>query len=107
MAQDEMETITEDRWDGDIWGIEHDDDDEQKYEIPKLVFYFGQNDHWVADHTRDALIAARGRENNKSSNKPVMLIDENGVDHGFCIRHSESIAEKVSVWIEEIFNKAT
>lgn len=48
-----------------------------------------------------------------------MLIDENGVDHGFCISkffhggvktelltnvsgHSESIAEKVKVWMDDI-----
>lgn len=81
-----METITEDRWDEDIWGIEHEDLD-QKRQIPKLIFYFGENDHWVANHTRDALIATRGRaEDDTSSSKPIMMIDENGVDHGFCIR---------------------
>jgi len=41
MAKDEMETITEDRWDEDIWGVEHEDVD-HKYRVPKLVFYFGE-----------------------------------------------------------------
>ncbi|TVY90709.1 Lipid droplet-associated hydrolase [Lachnellula willkommii] len=102
LAKEEMENITEDRWDEDIWGIEQEVA-EVKDERPKLIFYFGDNDHWVANHTRDALIAARGqagRENDSS--KPIMLIDENGVDHGFCIRHSESIAEKVEVWIDSM-----
>lgn len=86
MAKDEMDNITEDRWDEDIWGIEHEEPD-QKRQVPKLIFYFGENDHWVANHTRDALIAARGRaEDDTSSSKPIMMIDENGVDHGFCIR---------------------
>ncbi|KAF4609845.1 hypothetical protein G7Y89_g15778 [Cudoniella acicularis] len=102
LAQDEMETITEDRWDHDIWGIEHEEVD-SKVDIPKLIFYFGENDHWVANHTRDALIAARGNpDHGSNSSKPIMLIDKNGVDHGFCIRHSESIAEKVKVWIDGI-----
>ncbi|KAH6682014.1 hypothetical protein B0J14DRAFT_228792 [Halenospora varia] len=102
MAKDEMETITEDRWDEDIWGIEHTETD-YKADIPKLVFYFGENDHWVANHTRDALIAARGDpDTDLASSKPIMLIDKNGVDHGFCIRHSESIAEKVKGWIDGI-----
>lgn len=35
-----MATITEDRWDEDIWGVETQDGDEK--EIPKLYFYFGQ-----------------------------------------------------------------
>ena len=37
-----METITEDRWDEDIWGIEHAEAD-VKDERPKLIFYFGEN----------------------------------------------------------------
>jgi hypothetical protein len=41
MARDEMEMISEDRWDEDIWGVEHFDTDSEKV-IPKLVFYFGQ-----------------------------------------------------------------
>lgn len=58
LAKDEMETITEDKWDEDIWGIENEgSDDEGKREvgqtqsdrtkatksaIPKLIFYFGE-----------------------------------------------------------------
>jgi hypothetical protein len=41
MARDEMEMISGDRWDEDIWGVEHPDPD-SKEAIPKLVFYFGQ-----------------------------------------------------------------
>jgi hypothetical protein len=40
MARDELQMISEDRWDEDIWGVEHPDSDLK--EIPKLVFYFGQ-----------------------------------------------------------------
>lgn len=42
MAKDEMDIITEDKWDEDIWGIEHEDLG-QKRQIPTLIFYFGQN----------------------------------------------------------------
>jgi hypothetical protein len=35
-----METITEDKWDEDVWGIEHEDGT-CMVEIPKLIFYFG------------------------------------------------------------------
>jgi len=102
LGRDEMETITEDRWDEDIWGIEHKEPT-QRANIPKLIFFFGQDDQWVANHTRDALIAARGRQSaeNLASN-PVMLIDKDCIPHGFCIRHSEIMAEKAKVWIEEI-----
>lgn len=36
-----MEMISKDKWDEDIWGVEHPDSD-SKEAIPKLVFYFGQ-----------------------------------------------------------------
>jgi len=42
MAKDEMDFITEDKWDEDIWGIEHEDPD-TKSRSPNLIFYFGQN----------------------------------------------------------------
>ncbi len=44
MAKDEMEMITEDKWDEDIWGIEDGDSSfNGKAKVPKLVFYFGRN----------------------------------------------------------------
>ncbi|KAH8815574.1 hypothetical protein F5884DRAFT_665752 [Xylogone sp. PMI_703] len=102
LLRDELNMITEDKWDDDIWGIEHVDKDEKR-SIPKLFFYFGHNDHWVANNTRDTLIAARGKlsEDDKSS-RPVMMIDENGVEHSFCLRHSELMAEKVKLFINDI-----
>lgn len=45
LAKDEMETITEDRWDEDIWGIEHEDPD-SKSKSSKLIFYFGRDVSW-------------------------------------------------------------
>lgn len=42
MARDEMETITEDKWDDEIWGVESVKSD-SKRETPKLILYFGQN----------------------------------------------------------------
>jgi pimeloyl-ACP methyl ester carboxylesterase len=86
LAREEMKMITEDRWDEDIWGIEHRDEEEKGEGklVPKLVFYFGQNDHWVADHTRDALIKARAGDG-ESKTRPRMVIDQDGIPHGFCI----------------------
>jgi hypothetical protein len=48
MARDEMKQITEDRWDENIWGVEHEDID-HKYRVPKLVFYFGEKVGFVQD----------------------------------------------------------
>jgi hypothetical protein len=101
LAKDELESITEDKWDEDIWGIEHADGESLR-DIPKLIFYFGEHvsmssfltikeahkvqDHWVSNHIRDELIAARGKgEGEQSSSKPLMMIDGNEVPHSFCI----------------------
>ncbi|RAL60756.1 hypothetical protein DID88_009861 [Monilinia fructigena] len=113
LARDEMNTITEDKWDSEIWGVEHSEESQFDITPPRLIFYFGENDHWVASHTRDALIAARASPiptpvssttsfSIKASNKPIMMIDKEGIDHGFCINHSETMAHKVKDWIDKI-----
>ncbi|KAF7881026.1 uncharacterized protein EAF02_006917 [Botrytis sinoallii] len=114
LARDEMNTITDDKWDSEIWGVEHSESSQSS--PPKLIFYFGENDHWVASHTRDALIAARGSPvpsasstssfSIKETNKPIMMIDKEGIDHGFCINHSETMAAKVKDWIDKIIQDA-
>lgn len=42
MAKDEMETITEDQWDDEIWGVEKNGGNKRQ-KPTKLIFYFGQN----------------------------------------------------------------
>ena len=110
MARDEMATITEDKWDEEIWGVEGEDikraGSEKKGagklgEAPRLVFYFGEDDHWVADHTRDALIKARG----SGSGRVKMVLDEDNIPHGFCIHHSVQVAEKVQTWVGEMVDE--
>ena len=59
MGCDEMRQITVDKWDADVWGAVHPSP--TNVPRPKLFFYFGENDHWVADHTRDDLMRCRGR----------------------------------------------
>ena len=78
-----MREITEDTWDDEIWGAS-----ERVPASPRanLFFYFGQKDHWVADHTRDALIHARAfRDERPDERKPRMIVDEEGIPHAFCI----------------------
>ena len=83
MARDEMREITEDRWDEDIWGSSAASIERP---CPKLIFYFGTNDHWVANRTRDELIASRASKEGESENwKPKMLIDDEDIPHSFCI----------------------
>ncbi|KZF19146.1 hypothetical protein L228DRAFT_251239 [Xylona heveae TC161] len=100
MSRDEMNEITEDRWDADVWGASVPG---AERDPARLVFYFGQNDHWVADHTRDDLIAARAANSARGDRQwPKMMIDEDGIPHSFPIRHSSLVAEKVKAFIEAI-----
>lgn len=89
MAADEMRSITQDRWDERVWGASNSCSSAASGSAsPKLFFLFGRNDHWVADSTRDDLIAARAyREGEEDGRwKPKMEVDETGLPHGFCIR---------------------
>ena len=103
MGRDEMRQITADRWDEDLWAATVAAYIPPKGSLasttqtkmspsrqPKLFFYFGRDDHWVAERTRDDLIANRAwrTEDNPAKSKPRMEIDEGGVPHGFCISES-------------------
>ncbi|OJD18762.1 hypothetical protein AJ78_01233 [Emergomyces pasteurianus Ep9510] len=97
MAADEMREITSDKWSDEIWGIAS----EASAVAPtaastttstptkgplNLVLYFAQQDHWVANQTRDEIIRARGgMEDSNGRNGPRMQVCEDGVVHGFCI----------------------
>jgi len=96
---------------------------------PKLYFYWGRADHWVADVTREAVIAARGGNNIhgkedgveqqdggteqqrdeevSESTRPVMEIATDDVPHAFCLRqeYSEAIARKCWGYVKDLLRK--
>lgn len=78
MAADEMRTITSDKWSDDVWGAAS-----AREPIAKLFFYFGRNDHWVADQTRDDIVAVRGQKGGQAG--PTMVVCEEGLPHAFCL----------------------
>ncbi|KAL4967540.1 bifunctional triacylglycerol lipase/ester hydrolase [Aspergillus stella-maris] len=95
MATDEMRVISADKWDDDVWGL---CTPEQGKPPNRMYFYFGRNDHWVAERTREDIIALRG----KASGGPKMVVCEESVPHAFCLRHNETMAGKVAGMITEI-----
>ncbi|KAL2835509.1 hypothetical protein BJY01DRAFT_223578 [Aspergillus pseudoustus] len=110
MAADEMRTITTDKWTDDVWGVSSPPTGEAKSKPElappaQLFFYFGRNDHWVAERTREEIVAARGSAETKDGGKgkgPRMVICEEAVPHAFCLRHSELMAGKTADMISEI-----
>ncbi|KAJ5737605.1 uncharacterized protein N7483_002730 [Penicillium malachiteum] len=102
MAADEMRTITSDKWADDVWGVGHTSEP-----MTRLFFYFGRNDHWVAEKTRDEIIALRGQEGDKGTGEwlgPKMTVCEEGLPHAFCLLHSGIMAGKVANMIRDIMS---
>lgn len=101
MARDEMRIITADKWDHRVWGAANRARTGRRH---RLFFYFGQEDHWVSERTRDDLIKARVRNGDGEQWKPVMEIDRFGVPHGFCVKKRDWIvvAEKVKEYVESV-----
>lgn len=111
LAKDEMTTITDDKWDEEVWGAATSPGTNNRDTAnSNLTFYWGQKDSWVANHTRDALIKARGHLSNSQTEsvagqwKPVMRVDKEGMPHDFCttLSNSYSVAGKVNDWVHDI-----
>lgn len=112
LAKDEMDTITDDKWPGEVWGAATTPGtDHRDTANSNLVFYWGENDKYVANKTRDDLIKAKGHlssiEHRSLSKdwKPSMFIDKDGIPHAFCLKHSKTVAEKVQAWVELIVER--
>ncbi|KAI1454224.1 hypothetical protein F4805DRAFT_469569 [Annulohypoxylon moriforme] len=100
MGMDEMKVIGENHWDDELWEIAHDAKAHDKV-VPKFFFFFGaRNDDWVANHYRDEFIRTR----EKQVDRTRLIVDEGNIPHAFCLDHSEMVAEKVSAWINQLYN---
>jgi hypothetical protein len=94
MARHELLEMTHDKWSKDVWNgplpsdnLHADQTSVVRIDRPKLYFYWGAKDHWVANSTRDSVIAAHARigEANEDDGRPHMEIDTQGTPHDFCI----------------------
>ncbi|UKZ69772.1 uncharacterized protein TrAtP1_010776 [Trichoderma atroviride] len=119
----EMRTICEERWEEELWEATEDDgrSGEGEAKMPKFFLFYGRNDHWVANHLRDAFIERRRREEGHTR----ILVDEGDIPHAFCVREREFcllpfcfcmfmiltmmlvdtswlVAKKVHEWVREI-----
>ncbi|PKY06205.1 hypothetical protein P168DRAFT_316226 [Aspergillus campestris IBT 28561] len=99
MAADEMQTITADKWSDDVWGVPGAGEP-----LTRLFFYFGRNDHWVAERTRDDIIHMRGRH---VAGGPKMVVCEEGLPHAFVLKRGDTdvMATKVAGMVMEIVQR--
>ena len=115
MAKDELAQLTHDQWSDEFWGVEKAADgiaEPPQSQQPEnsadnshtqLHFYWGSDDHWIAQDTRDKIIATRARTEGKTGDerKPVMEVDGHGIGHAFCLSElgNQVVAKKCADWI--------
>ncbi|KAI5919978.1 hypothetical protein F4810DRAFT_459420 [Camillea tinctor] len=111
MGMDEMQVIGEAQWDDELWGVDREAQKRaaegkgigtgggEDGPAPRFYFFFGKDDHWVATHYRDDFIRQRQRHVERTR----IVVDESKIPHAFCINHSETVAEKVHVWVKEMY----
>lgn len=93
LGKHELNEVTHDKWDEDhLWNISpaatSANPVSAQCRTPKLFFFWGENDHWVDNGTRDAVIATRARRTDagkEDGGRPWMEVDETGLPHGFCL----------------------
>ncbi|KAJ9612146.1 hypothetical protein H2200_003743 [Cladophialophora chaetospira] len=78
MAGLEMQEIRKDRWGEEIWGASNTEslmgqDAGVKTSSPGLFFWFAEEDHWVADATKEAILRSRASGT---------IIERNCIDEG-------------------------
>lgn len=105
MARHELLEMTHDKWSDDVWSVSSPPSGSLPViDRPKLYFYWGENDHWISNRTRDSVIVTRARTETTDNSKPHMEIDTRGIPHDFCITpdHSKAVADKVADYVREI-----
>ncbi|KAI3394242.1 hypothetical protein diail_2983 [Diaporthe ilicicola] len=109
LGMDEMAVISNEVWAEELWEI-GDEAVAHGTDVPKFFIFFGKKDHWVANKCRDEFIgkreehAAREGAPRHKRGRTRIEIDEGNLPHDFCtkISDSETVAEKVGVWMAEI-----
>jgi hypothetical protein len=88
LGMSEMRTICEERWEEELWeATEGEDRSSGEGKVPKFFIFYGKDDHWVANHLRDAFIERRRMEEGHTR----ILVDEGDIPHAFCVRERECL----------------
>lgn len=113
MAHCELQQVTDDVWSDDLWGVTESKvivrksltATEDPAKTTSLYFYWGENDRWVANNTRDAIIAKRAKTSASGPDeelKPVMEVDTHALPHAFTLvgGGADVIAGKIVRWVQ-------
>ena len=99
LAAEEMVAIAADRWADEVWNagglLPLPKEDDGGRGRGGMLFVFGRKDRWVAETTRQAIMA-------KPRGGARMIVEERGLPHSFCIHHGEEVAELCTGWLGDI-----
>ncbi|KAF2159862.1 hypothetical protein M409DRAFT_70753 [Zasmidium cellare ATCC 36951] len=115
LAADEMRQIQHDKWHpSNVWGASDPDIDITETSVKasaasprtKLFFYWGRDDYWVDNSSRDRVIEKRARrvDGAGQGGRPTMVVDRHGMDHCFSLEraHGKIVAGQVAEWVREV-----
>ena len=104
LARDEMRTITEDGWGEEVWVASGNEDGKGGAGRMRLFFLFAKNDHWVADRTRGEILTLRGGEEGRKRGRTVIVDENEGLVHAWCLKQSDVVARMVGGWLEDVLD---
>nr|POE78465.1 lipid droplet-associated hydrolase [Quercus suber] len=109
LAKDELAVIGAERessWSEELWAGGGLGTGRRK--APRLFFYWGASDGYIAPVVRARVIAARGMGAG-GSGKAVMVVDEHGTDHAFCVEAegNRHVASSTAEFLENILSEAS
>lgn len=88
MARDELLEMTTDKWSPTTWN-RYEPGLRDTIDRPQLYFFWSENDHWIANKTRDKVIADHARRTGivvaDDHGRPYMEVDNTNISHDFCI----------------------
>lgn len=83
LGKSELRTICAEKWEDELWEVT-----ERSATTPKFFMFYARQDHWVADHARDAFIEKR-REHGERGGRTSIAVDEGDIKHAFCVKESK------------------
>ena len=104
LARDEMRIITEDGWGEEVWAASGSEDGKGCAGRMKMFSLFAKNDHWVADRTREEILKLRGGEEGRKRGRTVIVDENEGLVHAWCLKQSDVVARIVGGWLEEVLD---
>ena len=104
LARDEMSVITGDRWGQEVWVASGTENNKGGAGRMKMFFLFAKNDHWVADYTREEILRLRGGEGGTQQGRTIVVDQEKGLVHAWCLNQSDVVARMVGGWLEDVLD---